>query len=110
MIPADVPERISDSYRLYLGLLHCEKPVVTGVFTIEAFEVIRDLLVSVRGCDSDLKAKPLAILSCCPTAPIKWSDVTSQNVIDCARLFHPGRVHLDAAVRLHGSGVAWSAR
>jgi trimethylamine--corrinoid protein Co-methyltransferase len=24
------------------------------------------------------------MFSCCPTAPIKWSDVTSQNVLDCA--------------------------
>ena len=30
MIPADVPERISDSYRLFLSLLHCAKPVVTA--------------------------------------------------------------------------------
>ena len=34
--PADVHERISDSYRLYLSLLYGEKPVVTGAFTIEA--------------------------------------------------------------------------
>jgi len=39
----------------------------------------------VRGSAEALAARPLAILSCCPTAPIKWSDVTSQNVIDCAR-------------------------
>ncbi|MHC4320240.1 MAG: trimethylamine methyltransferase family protein, partial [Planctomycetota bacterium] len=24
------------------------------------------------------------VFSCCPTAPLKWSDVTSQNVVDCA--------------------------
>jgi trimethylamine--corrinoid protein Co-methyltransferase len=84
-IPADVPSRISDSYRLFLGLLHCEKPVVTGAFTIDAFEVMRDLQVAVRGSDEALAAKPLTIFSCCPTAPLKWSDVTSQNVVDCAR-------------------------
>jgi trimethylamine--corrinoid protein Co-methyltransferase len=89
LIPADVHERISDSYRLFLGLLHCEKPVVTGAFTIEAFEVIRDLLLAVRGSEEDLARQPLAVLSCCPTSPIKWSDVTSQNVVDCARLSIP---------------------
>jgi trimethylamine--corrinoid protein Co-methyltransferase len=88
-IPADVHERISDSYRLYLGLLHCEKPVVTGAFTIEAFEIIRDLQIAVRGGAEELAAKPLTILSCCPTSPIKWSDVTSQNVVDCARYSIP---------------------
>lgn len=88
-IPADVPSRISDSYRLYLSLLYGEKPVVTGAFTIEAFEVMKDLQVAVRGSEQALAGKPLAIFSCCPTAPIKWSDVTSQNVIDCARYSVP---------------------
>lgn len=84
-IPADVPSRISDSYRLYLSLLCGEKPVVTGAFTIEAFEIMKDLQLAVRGSADALREKPLTIFSCCPTAPIKWSDVTSQNVIDCAR-------------------------
>jgi trimethylamine--corrinoid protein Co-methyltransferase len=83
-IPADVPEDISDSYRLFLGLLYCEKPVVTGAFTVDAFNIMRDLQLAVRGTAEELKAQPLTIFSCCPTSPIKWSDVTSQNVVDCA--------------------------
>ncbi len=89
LIPADVPSRVSDSYRLYLSLLYGEKPVVTGAFTIEAFEVMRDLQVIVRGSERALRDQPLTIFSCCPTAPLKWSDVTSQNVVDCARAFIP---------------------
>ncbi len=84
-IPADVHAKVSDSYRLYLSLLLCEKPVVTGAFTIEAFEVMKDLQLAVRGSEAALAAKPLTVFSCCPTAPLKWSDVTSQNVVDCAR-------------------------
>jgi trimethylamine--corrinoid protein Co-methyltransferase len=84
-IPADVAEEISDSYRLFLSLLYCEKPVVTGAFTIGAFDIMRDLQLAVRGDEQTLRAKPLAIFSVCPTSPIKWSDVTSQNVVDCAR-------------------------
>jgi trimethylamine:corrinoid methyltransferase-like protein len=85
MIPADVATGISDSYRLYLSLLYGEKPVVTGAFTIKAFEIMKDLQLAVRGSADALRAKPLTIFSCCPTAPIKWSDVTSQNLVDCAR-------------------------
>jgi len=85
LVPADVHEKISDSHRLYLSLLYGEKPVVTGAFTIEAFEIMKDLQLAVRGSGQALRAKPLAIFSCCPTAPIKWSDVTSQNLVDCAR-------------------------
>jgi len=85
LIPADVHERISDSYRLYLSLLYGEKPVVTGAFTVESFEFMKDLQVAVRGDAPALRAKPLTVFSCCPTAPLKWSDVTSQNLVDCAR-------------------------
>jgi trimethylamine--corrinoid protein Co-methyltransferase len=89
MIPADVHEMISDSYRLYLSLLYCEKPVVTGAFTTQAFEIMKEMQVVVRGSKEALAAKPLTIFSCCPTSPIKWSDVTSQNVIDCAEYSIP---------------------
>lgn len=88
-IPADVSEGISDSYRLFLSLLYCEKPVVTGAFTIEAFKIMKEMQVVVRGDEAQLEAKPLTIFSCCPTSPLKWSEVTSQNVVDCARCFIP---------------------
>jgi len=83
-IPSDVHERISDSYRLYLSLLFCEKPVVTGTFTIEAFAIMKEMQLAVRGSKEQLASKPLTIFSCCPTSPLKWSDVTSQNLLDCA--------------------------
>ena len=85
LIPADVPGRVADSYRLYLSLLYGEKPVVTGAFTIESFEIMKDLQLAVRGTAEELRAKPLTIFSVCPTAPLKWSDVTSRNLVDCAR-------------------------
>jgi trimethylamine--corrinoid protein Co-methyltransferase len=84
-IPADVPDGISDSWRLYLSLLLGTKPVVTGAFTVEAFQVMRDLQVIVRESERALEQKPLTIFSCCPTSPLKWSRTTSQNVMDCAR-------------------------
>ncbi|MCK4504954.1 MAG: trimethylamine methyltransferase family protein, partial [Candidatus Aegiribacteria sp.] len=71
-IPADVPEKISDSYRLFLSFMYCEKPVVTGAFTIDAFNVMKDLQLAIRGSADALRKKPLTIFSCCPTAPLKW--------------------------------------
>lgn len=85
MIPSDVHENISDSYRLYLSLIFCEKPVVTGAFTIESFNIMKQLQIAVRGSEEELKNKPLTIFSCCPTSPLKWSEVTSTNLIDCAK-------------------------
>lgn len=89
MIAADIHQNVSDSYRLYLSLMYCEKPVVTGTFSIEAFEVMKDMQVAVRGSEKTLAEKPLTIFSCCPTSPLKWSKVTSQNVYDCARYSIP---------------------
>ncbi len=88
-VPSDVHERISDSYRLYLSLMYCRKPVVTGAFTIPAFEIMRDLQLTVRGSEKALAEKPIALFSCCPTSPLKWCDVTSQNVVDCAKYSIP---------------------
>jgi len=89
LIPTDVPERISDSYRLFLSLLYGKKPVVTGAFTIESFNVMKDFQLAIRQSSEALKEKPLTIFSCCPTSPLKWSKITSQNLLDCARYFIP---------------------
>jgi len=88
-IPADVHEKVSDSYRLYISLLFCEKSIVTGTFTKEAFNIMKDFQLAVRGTKEELAKKPLTVFSCCPTSPIKWSDVTSQNVVDCAHFSIP---------------------
>lgn len=49
IVPADVPEGIADSWRLFLSLLLGEKPVVTGAFGAAGFAVMRDLQLAVRG-------------------------------------------------------------
>jgi len=83
-VATDVPEAVQDSYRLFLCLLYCEKPVITGAFTVESYALMRDMQVAVRGSADALREKPLTVFSCCPTAPLKWSNVTAQNLLDCA--------------------------
>ena len=85
MVPCDVPEEISDRWRLYIALLNCRKPVITGTFRKDGFKVMREMLEAVRGGAVALREKPLAIFDCCPTPPLKWSDLTCQALIDCAR-------------------------
>ncbi|MCP5052610.1 MAG: hypothetical protein GY940_35910 [bacterium] len=82
-IPDDVISTISDSYRLYLCLLYSRKPVVTGTFSVDAFPVMKTMQVAVRGTDEALKEKPLAMFSCCPTTPLKWSERICRDIIDC---------------------------
>jgi trimethylamine--corrinoid protein Co-methyltransferase len=92
MISADVPKAMQDRYRLYIGLQFCSKPIVTGTFALESFEIMKDMLVAVRGSERALKEKPLAIFDCCPTSPLKWSNLTCQNLIDTSKAGIPAEL------------------
>ncbi len=92
IISSDVPDFISDSYRLYLALLYSEKPIVTGTFRVEGFKPMKDMLVAVRGSENALAEKPLAIFDACPSPPLKWSNLTTQSLIDSARAGIPSEL------------------
>lgn len=85
LLPSDIPRELGDRYRLYLALLHGRKPVITGTFHKDGFEPMRAMLSCVRGGDGALAEKPLAVFDCCPSPPLKWSDLTCQSLLDCAR-------------------------
>jgi trimethylamine--corrinoid protein Co-methyltransferase len=92
MICADVPEEIGDLYRLYLALLYMNKPIITGAFRKETWWVMKDLLVTVAGDEKALAEKPVAVFDVCPSPPLLWSDLTCQNMIDCARYRIPSEL------------------
>ncbi len=85
LVPSDVPEAIADRYRLFLVLLHSSKPIVTGTFTVEGFAVMREMLACVAGDEKRMRQRPMAIFDACPSPPLKWSRLTSQSLLDCAR-------------------------
>ncbi len=85
IVYSDVPTEAQDWHRLYLALLNCSKPVVTGTFRTESFAIMRDLLEVTRTSDKKLAEKPLAILDACPSSPLMWSNLTTQSLIDAAR-------------------------
>jgi trimethylamine--corrinoid protein Co-methyltransferase len=85
LVPSDVPEAIADRWRLYVALTQGRKPVVTGTFRKDGFAPMRALLAAVRGGERELAERPLAIFDCCPTSPLKWSDLTAQALLDAVR-------------------------
>ena len=85
LVCADVPKEIADLYRLYIALNFMRKPIVTGAFLKETLWTMKDLLVASVGDEAVLSAKPVAIFDICPSPPLLWSDLTCQNLIDCAR-------------------------
>jgi len=97
MICDDVAAEIGDLYRLFLVLSHGRKPVVTGAFRTDTWWTMKEMLVAVAGGEAALAAKPIAVFDVCPSPPLLWSDLTCQNLIDCARFRHSLRDGVDAA-------------
>lgn len=82
---SDVPDEIGDLYRLYLALNYMCKPIVTGAFRKDTWWTMKDMLVAVAGGEDALAERPIAIFDVCPSPPLMWSDLTCQNMVDCAR-------------------------
>jgi trimethylamine--corrinoid protein Co-methyltransferase len=92
LISSDVPEKIADCHRLFIGLQCCAKPIVTGLFVVEGFRPMYEMLKAVRGGSEELRKMPLAIFDACPSPPLKWSNLTTQSLIDCARAGIPSEL------------------
>jgi len=114
-IATDVPEAVGDLYRLYLALNYMRKPIITGAFEKETWWPMKDMLVAVAGSEKALEEKPIAVFDCCPSPPLKWSDITCQNLIDSARYNIPAQLismpmaGANAPVTLAGSVVQHTA-
>ncbi len=92
MICGDVAAEIGDLYRLYLALNYIRKPIVTGAFRTDTWWVMKEMLALVAGGDEALAARPIAVFDVCPSPPLLWSDLTCQNLIDCARAGIPAEL------------------
>jgi trimethylamine---corrinoid protein Co-methyltransferase len=85
----DVPELIGDSYRLYLCLKNSPKAIITGAFSVAGIKYMRDMLAAVVGGQDKLREMPLAVFDICPSQPLKWTHISAENIIDCARNYLP---------------------
>jgi trimethylamine--corrinoid protein Co-methyltransferase len=85
LVCGDVPAEIADLYRLYVALNFMRKPIITGAFRKDTWWTMREMLVAVAGGSAALADKPIAVFDVCPSPPLLWSDLTCQNLIDCAR-------------------------
>jgi trimethylamine---corrinoid protein Co-methyltransferase len=92
LISSDVPEKIADCHRLFVALHCCTKPIVTGLFVVEGFRPMYEMLAAVRGGSVELKKKPLAVFDACPSPPLKWSNLTTQSLVECARAGIPSEL------------------
>jgi trimethylamine--corrinoid protein Co-methyltransferase len=89
MTIGDVPEHLVDRYRFYLILKNSLKPIIAGAFTIEGLYDMKRMLEIVVGGEEALLKRPCLLMDVCPSPPLKWSKMTSQNLIDSARFNIP---------------------
>lgn len=92
LVVSDAPESIIDRYRLYMVLKNSPKVIITGTFTIDGLRDMKRMLEAVVGGEKELARKPMAIFDMCPSAPLKWSELLSQNLIDCAKFRIPAEI------------------
>ena len=92
IVCADVPQEMSDLYRLLLVLLYARKPVVTGAFAVDTWQVMKDMLAVMAGSEEALAEKPTAVFDVCPSPPLLWSEITCENLMDCAQYGVPAQL------------------
>ncbi|MEW5870393.1 MAG: trimethylamine methyltransferase family protein [Chloroflexota bacterium] len=88
----EVPKAIGDLYRLYLVLLHSEKPVITGAFSVSTLQTMIDMLAIQAGGRQALAEQPQAVFDVCPSPPLIWSEFGAQNLIELARARVPAQM------------------
>jgi len=89
MTVGDVPDDLVDRYRFYLILKNSMKPIIAGAFTIEGLYDMKHMLEIVLGGEEALQKRPCLLMDVCPSPPLKWSKMTSQNLIDSAKFNIP---------------------
>lgn len=89
MTLGDVPDQIVDRVRFYLILKNSSKPIIAGAFSIEGLYDMKHMLEIAVSGEEELRRRPRLLMDVCPSPPLKWSKLTSQNLIDSAEFDIP---------------------
>lgn len=84
LTPYDIPKNIGDSFRVYALLKNSTKPFITGAYSVKGVDAIRELLAADAGGYDALRAKPRAVLDVTSLSPLRWTEVSCQNILDAA--------------------------
>lgn len=89
VVCSEIPVEMGDTYLYYLIMKGTPKPFIGGAIDIPGVRRSHDLIKSLFGSDRAVREKPYCIFDICPSPPLKWSRVTSRNIIDCAGFGFP---------------------
>lgn len=85
----DAPMELGDQYIYYNVIKNSTKPIIGGAVDIPGVARTFELLKAIRGSEKEAREKPYTVFDICPASPLRWSDISSQNIIDCARMDIP---------------------
>ena len=79
----DIEPQVSDAWRLYMVLTNTLKPVVSGAFTEHGVTRMAEMMQLFRHDKADLIARPMSIFTITATGMFRYSEDSSQNLLDC---------------------------
>ncbi|HEY5656427.1 MAG TPA: trimethylamine methyltransferase family protein [Myxococcota bacterium] len=113
LVCSDIPKEVGDLYRLYLVLLHSDKPIVTGAFGLGTLGTMIEMVEVAGGPPAG--TQPRAVFDVCPSPPLNWGKFASGSLIQLARARVPAEMvsmplaGATAPVTLAGSVVQHAA-
>ncbi len=79
----DIEAQVSDVWRLYLCLTNSCKPIVSGAFTEHGVPRMAEMMQLFRRDRADLVKRPMSIFTITATGNFRYSEDSSQNLLDC---------------------------
>jgi trimethylamine--corrinoid protein Co-methyltransferase len=79
----DIEANVSDAWRLYLCLTNSRKPIVSGAFTEHSVPRMAEMMLLFRQDRADLMSRPFSIFTITATGNFRYSEDSSQNLLDC---------------------------
>lgn len=83
--PMDLPIELCDVIRFYLTLIHSDKPIFGGAFSIDGLLAEIELLSVLAGGKDEIKKRPRVFMAANPSAPLMWTATSAGNLVDCSK-------------------------
>ena len=83
--PTDLPINLCDVIRFYLTLIHSNKPIFGGAFSIDGLLAEIEILSVLAGGKDEMDKRPRVFMAANPSAPLMWSSTSAGNLVDCAK-------------------------
>ena len=91
LVPADVPEIITDRWEVYVLVKNTSKPITASAYTLDGVPDVAKIIATIIG-EENISKKPFLLHPICNASPLKWDKRITQILMDCARYKIPVRL------------------